>query len=171
MTAIITRRKIIFLLLVVFLSLVADQITKRLVEARMVPNQSIEVWDGHIRITFVYNKGMAFGLNPHEALPNLPIPQIITGFMLLATIFLLTYYILTPDQRWHNLLGLTLIIGGAAGNLLDRLSRGMVVDFIDMGINERLRWPVYNVADSCITVGIALLFLIALRQPKPAQDL
>ncbi len=162
----ITKRKIIFLVIVVFLSLALDQATKRVVEKRMTPNQSIGVWDNHLRISFVYNRGMAFGLKPHEALPNLPISQILAGFMILATIFLLAYYTYTPDQRWSNLLGLTLIIGGASGNLMDRLLRGKVVDFIDMGISETLRWPVYNMADSYITIGIIILFLISFSSPK-----
>lgn len=162
----ITKRKVIFLVVVVLLSLAADQATKRIVEKRMTPNQSIGVWGDHLRISFVYNKGMAFGLKPHEALPNLPVSQILAVFMVLATIFLLAYYSYTPDQRWPNLLGLTLIIGGALGNLMDRLLRGKVVDFVDMGINEALRWPVYNMADAYITIGIVVLFLISFSSSK-----
>jgi len=87
-----------------------------------------------------------------------------------AVIFIFSYYRkLRTDQRYLQI-ALALVLGGAVGNALDRLLRGYVIDFIDPGwLRPALHWPTFNVADSGITVGLAMLFLEMLFAKKPAK--
>lgn len=150
-------------------SVLLDQITKALIRSTMQPHESIPFLGEWVRITFVYNRGMVFGLKPQHWLPQLPVVAILTGMMCLGTVALIAYYaFLREDRRWVHA-GFACIISGAIGNLADRLFMGKVVDFIDMGIGMKWRWPVYNVADAAITVGIAILLLFSYppRQPAP----
>jgi signal peptidase II len=168
----LNRKKLWIALAIVPLSLVLDQFTKKLVQATMELHESIPVAGHWVRITFVMNQGMVFGLRPQEAFPSLPIVAILTVLMAIASTALLFYYIFTRDHRSIHLAGLSLILGGALGNLVDRIGAGKVVDFVDMGLSESLRWPVYNVADSCITIGIGFLVYLSFLKPskeKPIQ--
>jgi signal peptidase II len=159
-------KKWLVLLATVCGAVALDRFTKYLIVKSMVLYDSISVWGEYIRLTFVYNRGMVFGLKPHEWFPNIPVSSIQTIFMFVAVILTLCYYAFNKDERVPILLGLSLIVGGALGNLHDRFFGGRVVDFIDMGINASLRWPVYNVADSCITVGIVLLLVVGFFAKK-----
>ena len=79
--------------------------------------------------------------------------------MFVATLLICLYYFFQKDTRLFNLTGFALIISGAFGNLIDRLTMGKVVDFIDVGINQNLRWPIFNVADSFVTIGVIGLII------------
>ncbi|MDP2951927.1 MAG: signal peptidase II [Chloroflexota bacterium] len=133
-----------FFVLAAGLVLVADQATKFAVRAYLAPGQSIP-GEGLVRLTHVMNRGASFGL-----FANQTIPLIITGAI--GVLALLLYYRYLPTQNLLLKGGLGLELGGAAGNLIDRISLGYVTDFIDLAV-----WPVFNVADSAITVGVALL--------------
>jgi signal peptidase II len=144
-----------FLLPVVaVLTLVIDQISKRAVMANLRPGESwnpvaaLERW---VSLTYVTNTGAAFGLFPDYGI----------AFMVIAVVVIVTiifYYRHLPGQQWLIQISLGLQLGGALGNLLDRLHHGHVIDFIDLKV-----WPVFNVADSSLTVGAVILAFCLLR--------
>lgn len=143
---------------------VLDQFTKLLVVHTMQLHESIPVIAGFFNLTYIRNPGAAFGL---FATTNGAFRLIffvgtsIVALGLLGTIF----YRLHPDDVWGQLT-VSSIVGGAIGNLLDRLQRGEVVDFLDVYIG-RYHWPAFNVADGAISVGVvSLLIMFALDKKK-----
>lgn len=138
-----------YLLLIVFIVVIADQGSKYLVSSLMELGQSITLINGFLYITYVRNPGAAFGMFPYQTTFFIVVTLIVTALILYY------YRILSSDHRWLKF-GLSLQLGGAAGNLIDRVTGGYVVDFINFTI-----WPpVFNLADSAIVIGIAI-FLIA----------
>lgn len=131
-----------------------DQITKTIVTRQIAPWDEIQCLGGLLRITHVYNPGAAFGI-----LQNKQILSIIAA--LVATALILFSYPRIPRHRWPMRLGMALSLGGALGNLVDRVTLGSVIDFIDVGF-----LPVFNVADSAIVVGVALLLFGMVRDPS-----
>ena len=134
--------------------LVADQISKSLISHFISFSSSIAIIPGFFNLTHILNPGAAFGfLSTGGASYRNPF---FIGISLLALVFILYYYYRRGRSRPLCGAGLGMIAGGAAGNLLDRLLQGAVVDFLDFHIG-RLHWPAFNLADSAITVGVALL--------------
>ncbi len=136
--------------------LLLDQATKAVVAGSMTLGQSIPVVKGLFSLTYIRNTGIAFGLfNDGRSLLKM---AVLSSATLLALAFLL--WLLASFSR-NDLLGgaaVGLVAGGALGNLVDRLRLGEVVDFIDVYWRTH-HWPFFNVADSCITVGVGLLIL------------
>ena len=129
-----------------FFSVVAvDQFTKALVMRSMVPGESIPIIQDVFHLTYVLNPGAAFGI-----LSNQRMFLLITGAVLiLATAY---FYPLLKKSDGFLRLGATAILSGAVANLIDRVQTGYVVDFFDFRI-----WPVFNVADIAIVVGMGLM--------------
>jgi len=148
-----------FFLLPVLLVLALDQVTKQIFWSAGQNYQVIGDW---VRITLVKNSGAAFGIFQGG--------RIFLVFMsILAALFIIfVAQRMGENDRWRSVL-LGLILGGALGNLVDRLYPGQVIDFIDMGIGAH-RWPVYNVADSAVTVGGILLILSFSRSRDPEPE-
>jgi signal peptidase II len=113
-----------------------------------------------LQIRLVYNFGAAFGLRPQSALPFLHPTVFYAVFSVLAIAVLVFYYLrLKPDEGWLKS-GVILILSGAFGNLTDRLMLHKVTDFIDVGIpGFHPRWPTFNIADSCVCVGVGILLI------------
>ena len=132
--------------LVPFLVYVLDRITKVLVVKNIVQDQSVALIPNIFHITLVYNNGTAFGLFKDQNTPLL--------WLSLAVIIFIISYIWKKgrDTSWSISLSLGLILGGALGNLTDRIRLGYIIDFIDFRI-----WPVFNIADSAITIGLIIL--------------
>lgn len=131
-----------------------DQATKELV-LRELGQRTVYLIDGFLTLRVTLNPGGAFGL-----LPGLP------GFFLIATVVVVAAILLwargLEDGRWAIPLGL--ILGGGVGNLCDRLFRGFdgrVVDFVDLSV-----WPVFNLADAAITVGVVLVLIFGARRER-----
>lgn len=153
-------------LLLALAVLVLDQWTKWLVEIHLPPPISHPIIPGFLNLTHVQNTGVAFGLfASHGAAGG---AWILVALALLALSAVAVYFYLAPLENRLLLVSLTLIIGGAIGNLIDRLARGAVTDFIDVYIGAH-HWPAFNVADSAITIGISLMVLDSVlahrRQP------
>src|SRR5215467_2981470 len=140
---------------------VADQITKRLADGRLRDQRSVPIVDDILRLTYVENRGAAFGL-----LQDQTTFFVLVGILVIGVIAASYRYLPRSGFLLHLALGLQL--GGAIGNLIDRVRQGYVVDFVDFGYRANW-WPVFNVADSAIVVGVALLALNALS-PTPARD-
>ncbi len=126
---------------------VVDQLVKHLVIGSMHLGESIPVIKGIFHITYVLNPGAAFGMLEHQR----------WVFILVAvTVLLVAGIFYSKLKRESNLLqaGAGLLLGGAVGNLVDRIQTGLVVDFLDFRI-----WPVFNIADIAICVGAGILIL------------
>jgi signal peptidase II len=126
-----------------------DQATKAIAAARLYPGTAVPLLGDVVRLTLVHNSGAAFGLFPGSRVPFILISILAIGVVLYL-------YLRDAYRTLANRILLGCILGGALGNLLDRVVRGRVVDFIDVGIGAA-RWPVFNVADSAVTVGVLLL--------------
>ncbi len=115
------------------------------------------------RITHVTNTGAAFGLFPKWG----------DFFILIAAIVIVAiilYYHHLPRGQWLMRVALGLQLGGATGNLIDRLRRGFVVDFIDLNFWPLHNWPVFNLADASIVTGVTLLALMMLWEERRERD-
>lgn len=142
--------------LTAILTLVVDQATKYLVVSNLALYESwapIPALAGRIDIHYVTNTGAAFGLFQDGGL-------FFVIVAIVVSVFILLYHRHLPDGQWLIRLGLGLQLGGAVGNnLIDRLRWGHVIDFVDVHF-----WPVFNVADSAIVCGVALLAFLLLRE-------
>ncbi|MBM3307306.1 MAG: signal peptidase II [Candidatus Eisenbacteria bacterium] len=144
--------------------LVADQAVKRLVVALMALGDSVEVLGPAVRITRTENTGAAFGLFRGGG-------AVFVVVSALASVCIIALSRRIARLRRVEQLAFALVLGGALGNLVDRVRHGAVVDFIDIGIRD-LRWPAFNVADSAIVIGVALLaarFLLFPHRSEPAE--
>lgn len=129
-----------------------DQVTKALIRANFQLGESVSIIGDLLRLTYVQNPGVAFGLEPFS-------PAVLLIFGSVATLALAYYlYRLIID---HDMLKwpVFLFLSGAVGNVIDRAMMGSVTDFVDVDFPDFImqRWPVFNVADSCVTIGIAIL--------------
>ena len=150
--------KDLLLLQLALLVFLIDQFTKFLVRELLVLRESFPT-DGFVRITHTFNTGSAFGLFQDQ---NTPL--ILVSFVGITVLVFIYGSQRLPTGLLRLSLGLQL--GGAVGNLLDRLRLGHVTDWVDVG-----PWPVFNVADASIVTGLALLawlFLVADRKPVPS---
>ena len=132
--------------------------------------QSIRVLGDWLQFRLVYNTGAAFGMKPQNILPWIS-PTVFYVLFSAAAIGFLTVYFrrLSPGDQASRL-GVTLILAGAFGNLIDRLRFHRVTDFIDAGIPGFYpRWPTFNVADSSVCIGMAILLLWPLWTRKTAS--
>ena len=146
-----------------------DQITKSAVMARFSLHETLEIIPGLFNLVYVMNPGAAFGFLA-DASPTFRYIFFI-GVTILAA-GLIVYYLVKSNPRNLMLAGsLTLIFGGAVGNLIDRIRFGAVVDFLDVYLGAS-HWPAFNVADSAITVGVVLMILAQLREHRhaPVQE-
>jgi signal peptidase II len=133
-----------------------DRWTKQLAVEHLLNSgvRSVPILGEYIRLTYVENRGAAFGL-----LQNQTLFFILVGVVVISVIVMSYRYI--PDPSWLLNLCLGLQMGGAIGNLVDRIHVGYVVDFIDLTF-----WPVFNVADSAICIGVAGLAYTVLFPPR-----
>jgi signal peptidase II len=146
-----------------------DQVTKFLVDRLMALHASHEIVPGLLSLTYVRNRGAAFGILSDADLPYQSV--LFTLVSVLALCAIAYYSLKLPAEDRLPQTGLALIMGGAIGNLLNRASRGYVIDFVDVYWG-RHHWPAFNVADSCISVGVALLILdvlVAEKRDQPAK--
>ena len=150
---------------VAFLVVLLDQLSKRVAEDRLertgVRSVPMPVAGDFFRFTYVENRGAAFGL-----LQDQTAFFVLVGLIVIGVIAASYRYLPRSGFMLHLALGLQL--GGAIGNLIDRVRQGYVVDFVDFGYRANW-WPVFNIADSAIVIGVALLALNALS-PTPAPD-
>ena len=131
-------------LFIVLTVLSLDQLTKAVISKALSLDQSLPLLKGIFHLTLVHNRGAAFGILKNQA--------ILFIFTSLFAIILLIFSLKNNRHKKLFSAALSLILAGALGNLVDRLFFGYVIDFLDFRV-----WPVFNVADSAITVGAILL--------------
>ncbi len=134
--------------------LVADQVTKLWVVRSFELNQTLPIWEGVFHFTFVTNKGAAFSLFSEQG-------GWLRWLSLAVSLGLIALGLFSRLSRWEQV-GYGCILAGALGNGIDRFFFGEVVDFLDFRI---IRFPVFNLADISINIGIICLLIAALKQP------
>jgi signal peptidase II len=144
------------------LIIVLDQLTKTAVNRLLDLHESRSVIPGLLSLTYVRNRGAAFGILADASLPHQPLLFSIVSFLALAGI--VAYALWLPPHERLSQAALGMVIGGAVGNLLDRARHGYVVDFLDVFWGSH-HWPAFNVADSAITTGVCLVVLDMLLSP------
>lgn len=160
------RLRALYLALAFFVVLL-DQATKVLVRAWIPMHERIVVIPGFFDLTRVENTGAAFGLFAGATSPYRPI--LLNGVAFVVFVFVLVYAFKSP-VHWKRLqLALAGILGGAVGNLIDRIGAGSVTDFLRLHAADKWEWPSFNVADSAITVGVVLLALDIWKNPDGAE--
>ena len=147
-----------------------DQLTKQQIMQTMRLHESIPVIPNLFSLTYIRNPGAAFGLLAGSSNAFWMV------FFGLTSIFALgllgTILLRMPEEDWVGRISVTGILGGAIGNLIDRLRFGEVIDFLDVYI-ENYHWPAFNVADSAITIGVIFLiihFAFEKRADPPAES-
>jgi len=153
-------------LVVAAVIVVLDQFTKMLVDHFMNLHESWLVIDGVLRLTYVQNRGAAFGILSDADLPYQPLLFAVVSLAALGAIAAYAWRL--PARSRLPQTALALIMGGALGNLIDRGRLGYVIDFVDAYWGTH-HWPAFNVADSAISVGVVLLVLDILRQPQAGE--
>jgi signal peptidase II len=136
--------------------LALDQATKALVTSRMTLYSSVPVIRDLVHLTLVTNRGALFGLFHDMADPYRE--ALFTSVPILAIVLIVVFQCRTTVADTAAQSGLALILGGALGNLLDRLRLGYVVDYLDVFVGDH-HWPAFNVADASICIGVGLLIL------------
>ena len=151
---------------VLMVGLVLDQVSKLFILLKLPLGGKLALIPGLLNFVHVHNKGAAFGL-----LSGLPAEYawlffVATTGLVLGVLGYLLWRL--PDDHWPAALGYSLILTGALGNLIDRVRLGEVVDFIDVYWG-RYHWPAFNVADSLVCVGTAILVWVIIRDENTAD--
>jgi signal peptidase II len=144
-----------------------DRITKHIVSRQLPFGEVHTVIPGIFRISDVHNTGAAFSMFAESASPA-TVRKILIAFSVIAVIIIFAMLWRVGRTLTISSTALALILGGAFGNLYDRLRYTFVVDFLEVHIG-RYHWPDFNVADSCIVIGACLL-LIEIFRPQPTED-
>jgi len=166
--------------LIMFFFVVLDQLTKYAIKASMFLGESFSVLGNFFRITYVENPGMAFGVRIENT-------TLFLGLSVLAALLVFYYLFRLRKDGWLLQTALSLIAAGAIGNIMDRLIYGRVIDFLDFEFPDitipafhflfvnfhgysLTRWPVFNVADSAVTVGMILIFIYFIFVGDPLKE-
>ena len=144
-----------------------DQWTKWLVEIHLPQHTSQPILSGFLNLTHVRNTGVAFGLFASHGMNGGSWLLTLLGLAALAAVGIY-FWFASPHDRLL-LVSLALVVGGAIGNLIDRMSSGAVTDFIDVYVGT-WHWPSFNVADSAISVGIVLMAIDSFRSRKKVSE-
>lgn len=147
---------------IAFFAIILDQYTKWLVLTKMKLYASLPVIDTFFYITSHRNRGAAFGILQNKWVFFISITLVVVAVLM--------YYIwkLRAENGWF-VLSLSLILGGAIGNLIDRVQHGEVIDFLDLRFGT-YNFPVFNVADSVIVIGVSILILLSIFYPQILMD-
>ena len=145
---------------VTVIGILLDQLTKLLVSGGMELHESIPLWENVLHITYIQNRGAAFGMLANHRWVFL----IISSITILA---MLAFLLLSKSRNPLLVASVAMILSGGIGNMIDRLALGYVVDMIEVRL---INFAVFNVADSFVCVGAALLFLTILLEKQAPQS-
>jgi signal peptidase II len=157
--------------------IIADHVVKWIIKSSMELNQTINIIGDYFTISYILNSGIAFGLFDSNPSPVKTPLLIVISFVALGIIL---YIFLTLPKNIRGAgLSMGLIFGGAIGNIIDRVLRGEVVDFLDVDFPDiriaalnihMTRWPTFNIADSCVLVGIIMLLVILIKHGGRTEE-
>jgi len=158
----VIRRLWLFLLFTI--AVVTDQASKLAVDSYFGLYHSQNIFGNYLRLTYVRNQGAAFGISFGG-------PKVMLTVSVLVIILLL-YMFIKGSLRPSGTAGkaaVIMVIAGAIGNIIDRIRMGEVIDFLDMGIGGK-RWPVYNLADVYVTIGMIILLYVYMTEAGDARE-
>jgi signal peptidase II len=149
------------------LIIILDQVSKFIIKSIFSDNpyKVIHVIKDFFLIRYVENKGAVWGIFSQST--NTIIPKLITILSMVALVIVIYFFLKLESKCVFELSSLSFIIGGAVGNIIDRLIYGSVVDFLEVYV-KNFRWPTFNIADSFISIGVILL-IIAIWRGKCTQ--
>ena len=147
-------------------TLILDRWTKAWIQNRFDLHESASVIDGFFDITYVQNTGVAFGILSSISSPAKSL--LLSAFTAFAAVVVIAYSVRSSPHNRLLQVALALILGGALGNLYDRLAYGYVIDFLEFYVGA-YHWPAFNVADSAISIGVLLLALEIIRNEAPSR--
>ena len=151
---------------ILFIVIGLDQLTKIWVVHNLNLYESLQIIPGFLNLTYATNTGVAFSMFAHSDSPWRH--YFFIGINVIAVLGFTIAYFRMKKSRFAFTLPFSLIAGGAAGNVIDRLRYGSVVDFIDVFIGNH-HWPTFNVADSAICVGVILFLIMNFLDEKKTQ--
>ena len=151
-------RPIIPLFGISILIICLDQLTKTIIKQRIDYYDHIVVIEGFFNLRHDRNSGAAFSLMQGQR-------TLLIAATILAMLFIAYYYFQFRHSLWMRV-GLGFILGGAIGNLIDRIQYGEVIDFLQFGILPKYKWPTFNLADTAICIGAAMLIIYTIRTRK-----
>lgn len=156
------KRKYLILVSLMGLILSCDQLTKQLVDMYLIPQVSIPVVSPVFSLTYIRNTGFAFGFL--EKAPDSLQGIVYIGVPVFALILIVLIFIKLQDDQILTSIALTTILGGAIGNLIDRLQHGYVIDFLSFHWKNGGRLPTFNIADCSILIGVLIMFINTLSR-------
>jgi signal peptidase II len=159
-------RRLAILIPVLVTGLILDQVSKALILLKLPYGGRVPLIAGFLNLVHVHNKGAAFGLLSGWSAGFAWLFFVGTTALVLVVLGYMLWRL--PDDQWPAALGYSLVLTGALGNLIDRIRLGEVVDFIDVHWGQ-YHWPAFNVADSLVCVGAALLVWVIIREEKIAD--
>ena len=133
-----------------------DQISKWWIANYLEPHQILSVIPGFFDLVLVHNRGMAFGIFGRSG-SGFAFCLLLGAILAAIVVIFFFFYWTRKNQKWLTI-GLALILGGAVGNLVDRIRFGHVIDFLDFSV-KAYHWPAFNLADSAVTIGTLWLLL------------
>ena len=145
---------------------VLDQVSKLLVDRALAVHESRILVEGLLRLTYVQNRGAAFGILSDAEIPYQAVLFSLVSLVALIAIAAYAWRMPVDSHLPHT--ALSLVMGGAVGNLIDRARLGYVIDYMDVHWG-RYHWPAFNVADAAITAGVILLIMDILKNPAPDE--
>lgn len=155
-------RRILLFALCALAVVVCDQATKYAIVSSIPVNHAVEIIPGFFDLVHARNPGAAFGMFSQSTAGYRS--TFFIAISIAALVVILWLVITTREMDGYLLVGYTLFFGGAAGNLIDRLLYGEVIDFLDFYVRN-VHWPAFNVADSALCAGTACFFLHVFRKP------
>ena len=158
----------LLLTIIVLTTMILDQIVKFYIQQTMRLHETIVVIPGFFHLTYIRNPGAAFGLLADQGNGFRFVFIVATSVVAVVLLGVLLYN--APRDQWLAPVAISLILGGAFGNLADRIRLGEVVDFLDFFVNG-VHWPAFNVADSAITIGITVLMIHFIMEGKTRGQL
>jgi signal peptidase II len=169
------KNKWSFFGLVTIAGLAIDLFTKFLAVKNLPQGVPVPVFGDGLSWLLVYNKGALFGIKPQNYLPGFPVHWFFVIFSIIAVIVLILYYRSICTKDWWSRSALAILMAGALGNFMDRVlapGRG-VVDFIcvNLGFPPFNPWPIFNIADIYISVGIGIMLITMLREENSCKNI
>ncbi len=170
MSSVAGMRRIVFFTLTALAIIVLDQVTKHWIVTSIPVNRAVEIIPGFFDLVHARNPGAAFGIFSRSTAGYRS--AFFIAISAVALVVILWLVITTREPDAYLLAGYTFFFGGAAGNLIDRILYGEVIDFLDFYVGA-IHWPAFNVADSALCIGTACFFLhVFLKSPQesPGND-